>query len=45
MTASNSGKSSMRSDVIMVSVVIRQAYQEIHDFKKFSANEQLEGKT
>ena len=31
----------MRSDVIMGSVVIHQAYQEIHDFKIFSANGQL----
>jgi hypothetical protein len=30
----------MRSDVIMGSVVIRQAYQEIHVFKNFSANGQ-----
>jgi len=34
------GKSSMRSVVMIGSVVIHQAYQEIHDFKYFSANGQ-----
>jgi hypothetical protein len=41
MTASSNGKSSTRSDVMIGSVVIHQAYQEIHDFKIFSANGQL----
>jgi hypothetical protein len=41
MVASNNGKSSMRSVVMLGSVVIHQAYQEIHDFKNFSANGQL----
>jgi hypothetical protein len=40
MVASNNGKSSMRSVVMLGSVVIHQAYQEIHDFKNFSANGQ-----
>jgi len=41
MAASCNGKSSMRSDVIMGSVVIHHAYQQIHDFKNFSANGQV----
>lgn len=41
MTASRNGKSSIRSDVMIGSVVIHQAYQEIHVFKNFAANRQV----
>jgi hypothetical protein len=40
ITASNSGKSSTRSDVIMGSVDDHRVYQQIQDSKKISANGQ-----